>query len=94
MNKWTCLLSIGTLLLASCAGTPFSWSEARQVRVGMTSEQVTRLMGHPYTVSSGQEGDEQWAWSYGTGLGTGGYYKITLKNNHVTDVPNIPASLR
>lgn len=34
-------------LLAGCAGTDFTYDNARKVRVGMTEAEVARLMGPP-----------------------------------------------
>jgi hypothetical protein len=38
-----------TLLLASCAGTPFEWEDTAKVRNGMTEAEVTAILGKPYT---------------------------------------------
>ncbi|OVE46688.1 outer membrane protein assembly factor BamE domain-containing protein [Chromobacterium violaceum] len=40
------------LSLAACAGTSFKWDSARQIKPGMTTQEVTALMGTPNNVSS------------------------------------------
>ncbi|MBL9187907.1 MAG: outer membrane protein assembly factor BamE [Opitutaceae bacterium] len=84
------LLLLG--VLAGCVGTPFRWDTARKIQVGMTKAQVTEIMGKPYVRAVAGE-IETWTWSYGTGLGTGGAYKIALKDGIVTEVPKIPSDL-
>lgn len=41
-----------TLALAACAGTQFKWDSARQIKLGMTTQEVTALMGAPNNVSA------------------------------------------
>jgi hypothetical protein len=40
------------LLLISCAGTPFKWSDARRIEPGMTKPEVTAMMGAPNRVAT------------------------------------------
>lgn len=49
------------LLLSACAGTPFKWDAARQVKNGMTMQEVKRIMGEPYQVSS-RDGVIRYVW--------------------------------
>jgi outer membrane protein assembly factor BamE (lipoprotein component of BamABCDE complex) len=82
------------LALAACAGTNFSFDNARQVQVGMTEAQVTQLMGAPYMVTT--KGEQQiWVWSHVNGL-TGGSQSVTFtfKDGKVTTVPVIPQSFK
>lgn len=82
------------LALAACAGTNFSFDNARQVQVGMTESQVTQIMGAPYMVTS--KGEQQiWVWTHVNGL-TGGSQSVTFtfKGGKVTTVPVIPASFK
>jgi hypothetical protein len=58
----------------------------------MTEAQVMQIMGKPYTMSAA-DGNEYWTWNYGTGIGTGGYFRIVLKHGIVTEVPQIPRNL-
>lgn len=82
-----------SFLLVACVGTPFRWDTARQIKVGMTKEQVVEIMGKPLTISAGTGDQEFWAWNYGTGLGTGGYFRVVIKSGKVVEVPKIPDSL-
>lgn len=54
---WTA--SLVALLMTACAGSQFSYDNARLVSVGMTDAEVVRLMGEPYSkVAHG--GEEMW----------------------------------
>ena len=86
-------LVLAVLLFAGCVGTPFKWSDARRIEVGMTTEQVTQILGKPLSMSS-QGQNEVWAWNYGTGLGTGGYFAVVIKDGKVIEVPKIPEKLK
>lgn len=79
-------------MLAGCAGTNFSYDNARQVRVGMTEAELTALMGRPYSVSA--RGDEQmWIWSRANGFtGSSRAVSFKLKDGRVVEVPPIPDS--
>ncbi|HZZ79817.1 MAG TPA: outer membrane protein assembly factor BamE [Gemmataceae bacterium] len=78
-------------LLAGCAGTPFQFDTARQVKVGMTDKQLTELMGTPYMVTT--MGDKQiWVWSEANFMGGSQTESFTLQNGKVTSVPAIPDS--
>jgi len=81
-------------LLAGCAGTDFTYDNARQVRVGMTEAEVTRLMGPPYSIAS--RGDEQmWVWSQANGFtGASRAISFKMKDGQVIEVPQIPESLK
>lgn len=78
--------------LSGCAGTNFSYENARQVKVGMTEAEVTRLMGQPYSVAS--RGDEQmWVWSRANGFtGASRSVSFKMKDGRVIEVPQIPES--
>lgn len=57
------LLVLASILLAACAGTPFRWSEARQIRQGMTKSSVIALVGEPTRVSTIPQGTRYvWVW--------------------------------
>lgn len=86
------VLFVGVAALAGCAGTRFSFEEARQIKVGMTEAEVTERLGRPYSVAT--RGDAQvWVWSYANGL-TGGHRSISFifKEGKVHAVPSIPSS--
>lgn len=81
-------------LLAGCAGSNFSYDNARQVRVGMTEAELTALMGRPYSVSA--RGDEQmWIWSRANAFtGSSRAVSFKLKDGRVIEVPSIPSSFK
>lgn len=91
--KTKILLVLFALTLAGCVGTHFKWDTARQIKVGMTIDQVTELMGKPDSIATGASDVELWAWNYGTAWGTGGYFRIGIKDGKVVDVPKISDSL-
>nr|WP_286948254.1 outer membrane protein assembly factor BamE [Pseudomonas sp. UBA6718] len=78
--------------IAGCAGTNFSYDNARRVKVGMTEAEVTQLMGQPYSVVS-TPGGQMWVWSHANGF-SGSSRSISFKfdQGRVTEVPSIPAS--
>lgn len=79
--------------LMGCAGTKFSYDNARQVEVGMTEAQLTNMMGRPHTVVS--RGDEQmWVWSYANAFGGAKSVSFKVKDGVVVEVPTIPASFK
>ncbi len=80
--------------LSGCAGTNFSYDNARKVQVGMTEAKVTQIMGRPYMVTS--RGDEQmWVWSRANGFtGSSRAVSFKMKNGVVAEVPAIPDSFK
>lgn len=79
-------------LMYGCAGSKFSFDEARRVKIGMTTSDVQSIMGRPYRVTA-RDGKEIWIWSYANGL-TGAHQSISFvfTNGIVESVPTIPAS--
>lgn len=80
--------------LSGCAGSPFTYDQARQIKVGMPESQVSEIMGRPYQVVA--RGEEQmWIWSHANGL-TGASQAISfkMKDGRVAEVPVIPASFQ
>lgn len=89
-----CAAALLTLVAIGCAGTRFSFDSARQVRVGMTEAEVTKIMGRPYSVNS--RGDVQvWIWSQANGF-TGAHQSVSfpMRDGKVESVPKIPESFR
>ncbi len=88
------LLAVVFAVLAGCAGSRFTFDNARQVKPGMSESDVTQLLGPPYSVTS--RGDTQiWVWSYANGL-TGAHQSVAfpMQGGKVVSVPTIPASFR
>jgi PBP1b-binding outer membrane lipoprotein LpoB len=82
------------LVLSGCAGTDFSYDEARKVKVGMTEDQVTQIMGPPYSVVSRSDG-QMWVWSHANGMtGASRVISFRMVDGKVVEVPTIPASFK
>jgi hypothetical protein len=84
-------IAILAAALMACAGTPFEWSAARKLHVGMTELEITAIMGPPYLVKSTAEGTT-WVWSYAEVFWPGSSRSISVgfKNGKVTWVPDLP----
>lgn len=79
-------------MLSGCAGTEFSYDQARRVSVGMTEAEVVAIMGPPYSVVSRGDG-QMWVWSHANGLtGSSRAVSFKMQDGRVAEVPNIPTS--
>jgi outer membrane protein assembly factor BamE (lipoprotein component of BamABCDE complex) len=80
--------------LVACAGTNFSFSNARNVHEGMTGDEVSHILGKPYMVTT--LGDKEvWTWSYANGItGSSRNLAIPFRDGRVLGVPNIPADFK
>lgn len=88
------LVLAALLALSGCAGTDFSYDEARKVQVGMTEDQVVQIMGPPYSVVSRADG-QMWVWSHANGMtGASRVISFRMKDGKVVEVPPIPASFK
>ncbi len=65
MKRFIVIASL--LILTACAGTPFKWNDARQIKEGMDTNEVTALMGSPTNVAS-KEDSLVYVWVYYNGL--------------------------
>lgn len=92
MGKTAALLLAG-LLVSACAGTPFSFDQAREVKVGMTEPQVEQLMGKPYLVTT-RGNQEIWVYSFANAFGGAKEVSYVFVDGKVTQVPTIPASFK
>lgn len=67
----------------------FKWDNARQVKVGMTTDEVVQLMGKPRMVAS-RDGTVIYVWSY-VGLGfSHRSLRVDFKGGKVIATPEIP----
>lgn len=90
MRKYLAAACIAVSVLAGCAGTPIDWGSARQVKVGMSKDEVTKIMGTPYMVTTTCDG-ELWVWSYANVYtGTKSMSLPFDKEGKVKAVPSIP----
>lgn len=79
--------------MSACAGTNFDWDSAREIKAGMTEEQVSTLMGPPYLVKSTPDG-LTWVWSYANSFSGVRTVSVVFKDGLVVAAPEIPASFR
>lgn len=93
-NTALAFLLLALVTLSGCAGTDFSYEEARKVQVGMTEDQVVQIMGPPYSVVSRADG-QMWVWSHANGMtGASRVVSFRMKDGRVVEVPTIPASFK
>lgn len=85
------LLSLAIILvvLAGCAGTPFTFGQASKVKVGMTEQQLYETMGNPYMVST-REDSQIWVYTHATAFGGAKSVSFEMKDGKVFKVPTIP----
>ena len=74
------------LTLSGCAGTNFEWDNARQIKAGMTEQEVTNLMGAPYLVRS-ESGKLTWVWSYANTFDGVKTVSVVFVDGKVTEPP-------
>lgn len=61
MNKIMLLTAV--LIVTGCAGSgKINWDEASQLKPGMTEQEVTSIMGKPYSIASKNDGTDIWVW--------------------------------
>ncbi|MBF8676190.1 outer membrane protein assembly factor BamE [Pseudomonas fulva] len=83
---------VGALtLIAACAGTPFTFGQASQVKVGMTEDQLYEIMGNPYMVVSTENG-QRFVYSHATAFSGAKSVSFEVNEGKVTKVPYIPQS--
>ena len=84
------LIGILALTLAACAGTPFKWSHARQIQPGMSTAEVTQLVGAPNTVKA-QDDTLIYVWVYVNTLnGTTRTLRVDFRDGKAISAPPIP----
>lgn len=76
-------------LIAACAGTPFEWTSARKIKDGMTTNEVTALVGPPNNVRA--QGDTiRYAWVYVDAFQGSRTLVVEFKDGKVMKAPPIP----
>ena len=87
-------LVLAASLMAGCAGTAFKWDDARKISPGMTTAEVTNLMGQPNTVRS--VGDVLiYVWVHVNMLnGTTRTLRVDFKDGKVISAPPVPDSFQ
>ena len=73
-------------------GTPVDWEKVREVKVGMTANELRQRLGEPYQITS--RGDtEIWAWVDVNRFSfSRRSFSIILKDNAAISVPRVPDS--
>lgn len=91
MSKRIAIIIFLVLFIASCAGTPFNWDDARKITPGMNEQQLTDLMGRPYSVTA--RGDKQiWVWVFTDAFMASKSVSVVMQDGKVIEAPPIPAS--
>jgi len=89
--KYALLVLITALMLSGCAGTPFEWDAARKIKDGMTTNEVTTLVGPPNNVRA--QGDTiRYVWVYVDAFQGSRTLVVDFKDNKVVQAPPIPDS--
>jgi outer membrane protein assembly factor BamE (lipoprotein component of BamABCDE complex) len=86
---------LGAAMLAGCAaGTPFKWETVRQLKAGMTQDEVAAAMGRPYSATT--RGDETiWTWSYANGMtGSNRAASLVFVGGRLVQPAEIPSNYR
>ena len=92
LKNWPLAIAL-SLCLAACAGTKFSFDDARRVQVGMTEAQLQEILGAPTAVVA--RGDQVvWVWSYADAFTGSRSVSFVLKDGVVATVPNLPATYK
>lgn len=86
------LAAAAVALLVGCAGTQFTWDQARQIKQGMSEDQIVALMGKPHTVRS-SNGQQVWVWVWvNTLAGSTKTVSVVMVDGKVKEAPEIPKS--
>lgn len=86
------LVAVVVASLAGCAGTNFNWNNARQIKEGMSEQQVLTLLGKPNMTTSTPNG-LIYVWSFANGFtGTARSVSVIMKDGVVVSAPSIPDS--
>lgn len=81
------------LSITACAGSGrINWDAARQVKPGMTSAEVEKIMGRPYMVASKGGGVQTHVWTHATAFGGASSMSVSFKDGIASSVPEIPKS--
>lgn len=84
------LTLLATTLLCACAGSPFKWSQARQIKQGMTTSEVVSLIGKPTNITS-RDGKVIYVWVHvNTFSGQSRSLRVDFANGKAISAPPIP----
>lgn len=88
------LVFIFLLIIIAQSGYCFDWYYARQIKEGMTVDEVTYLMGKPYRITSTKD-IVRYVWvdvSFWTGATKS--LSIAFKDGKVAEAPTIPDNFK
>jgi hypothetical protein len=83
------LVAIIFVFLVGCAGTNFSWDNARKLKLGMNETEVVELMGPPNHINSSTNGTI-WVWVWVNLYSQTKTLTVTMKDGVLTKIPDIP----
>ena len=93
MNNLVLALLLVCTLVAGCAGTQFKWSDVRKIKTGMTTDEVTQLLGEQNGIAS-RDGILVYSLSYVSLARRSRAIRIEFKDNKVSDAPAVPNSFK
>ena len=94
MKRFFLIFSLIIFLSGCFAGTPFKWDNARQLKKGMTTEEVYQIMGTPYRVVATDD-IVRCVWVYVDGITFANKsLSIDFKDGKVAQVPPIPEGFK
>lgn len=76
--------------LTGCAGTPFSWDKARQVKLGMTTQQVIDIMGQPTSATWRDNNTQVFVWIDSNAFTGVKSFSVFFTDRKASSVPPIP----
>jgi len=83
------------VMLSACAGTPFKWDSVRQIKPGMTTQEVVAIAGSPYMVRAESSDRMTYIWSTANGLtGSNKSFAVKFKDGKVMQSPFVPDSFK
>ncbi len=85
------------MLIQGCAGSAYKWDQARQIREGMSHQELAAIMGSPYQVRVNEDGQQLWQWVYVDLYGLSGGTRtlnVAVKDGKVFKAPAIPDSFK
>lgn len=84
------ILLLLCMAMLGCAGTPFSWDRAREVKLGMTTKQVIDIMGQPTTASWRDNNTQVFVWVDVNAFTGTKSFSVHFTDRKATSVPPIP----
>ncbi len=94
MSKNIFFAAVMAVVVSACAGSNFDWDKARQVKAGMSEQEVVALLGPPNAVRAAGS-DVTWAWVHVNGMtATTRTVSVVFRDGRVVSAPPIPESFK